>query len=107
MNVETLADSSESVGDPLFTLADAAAYLSIPKATLYSWRTRRAGFGPVAVKVSGMLRYRRSDLDAWVAKHVETFEADAVEAAPAESARGKSPAADVGVAMTRRRKRTF
>ncbi|MFN2319360.1 MAG: helix-turn-helix transcriptional regulator, partial [Dermatophilaceae bacterium] len=43
----------------------------IPKATLYTWRTRRPGFGPRAAKFGGCLRYRRADLDAWVAAHVE------------------------------------
>ena len=58
----------------ILTIDQAAAYLSIPKATLYTWRTRRAGFGPRAVKLGGCLRYRRSDLDAWVAEHVESLE---------------------------------
>lgn len=48
----------------ILTIDQAAAYLAIPKATLYTWRTRRAGFGPRAVKLGGCLRYRRSDLDA-------------------------------------------
>ncbi len=58
----------------ILTIDQAAAYLTIPKATLYTWRTRRVGFGPRAVKLGGYLRYRRSDLDAWVAEHVETFD---------------------------------
>ncbi len=58
----------------ILTIDQAAAYLAIPKATLYTWRTRRAGFGPRAVKIGGCLRYRRSDLDAWVAEHVENFD---------------------------------
>lgn len=57
----------------ILTIDQAAAYLSIPKATLYTWRTRRPGFGPRAVKLGGCLRYRRADLDAWVAEHVETL----------------------------------
>jgi predicted DNA-binding transcriptional regulator AlpA len=58
----------------ILTIDQAAAYLSIPKSTLYTWRTRRAGFWPRAVKLGGCLRYRRSDLDAWVADHVESFD---------------------------------
>ena len=57
----------------ILTIDQAAVYLAIPKATLYTWRTRRVGFGPGAVKLGGCLRYRRSDLDAWVADHLETF----------------------------------
>jgi len=62
----------------ILTIDQAAAYLSIPKATLYTWRTRRPGFGPRAVKLGGCLRYRRADLDAWVAGHVETLDDFAV-----------------------------
>ena len=74
------------------TIDQAAVYLSIPKATLYTWRTRRAGFGPPAVKIGGCLRYRRSDLEAWVADHVECF--DDVSMAP------ERPASD-GVSLSR------
>jgi excisionase family DNA binding protein len=55
----------------ILTIDEAAAYLAIPKATLYTWRTRRAGFGPRAVKMGGCLRYRRADLDAWIVEHLE------------------------------------
>lgn len=41
---------------------------------MYTWRTHRVGFGPRAVKFGGCLRYRRSDLDSWVADHLETFD---------------------------------
>ena len=58
----------------ILTIDQAAAYLAIPEATLYTWRTRRAGFSPRAVKLGGCLRYRRSDLDAWIAEHVENFD---------------------------------
>ena len=58
----------------ILTIDEAAAYLAIPKATLYTWRTRRVGFGPRAVKMGGCLRYRRSDLDAWVVGHLESTE---------------------------------
>jgi excisionase family DNA binding protein len=64
-----IASSNEEA--TILTIDQAAAYLAIPKATLYTWRTRRAGFGPRAVKAGGCLRYRRSDLDAWVVEHLE------------------------------------
>ena len=67
--MSTTADTSTEGG--ILTIDQAAAHLAIPKATLYTWRTRRSGFGPRAVKIGGCLRYRRSDLDAWVAEHVE------------------------------------
>ncbi len=76
----------------ILTIDQAAAYLSIPKATLYTWRTRRVGFGPRAVKIGGCLRYRRSDLDAWIAEHVEDF--DDVPTVP-------EPRAGDGVSLSR------
>ncbi|WP_371131228.1 helix-turn-helix transcriptional regulator [Microbacterium sp.] len=54
-------------------IAQAAAYIGIAKSTLYTWRTRRPGFGPRAVKAGGALRYRRSDLDAWIEAHAEAL----------------------------------
>ena len=69
----TLDTNQESM---ILTIDEAAAYLAIPKATLYTWRTRRVGFGPRAVKMGGFLRYRRSDLDAWVVEHLEPAESE-------------------------------
>lgn len=58
-------------------IAEAAAYIGIAKSTLYTWRTRRPGFGPRAVKAGGALRYRRSDLDAWIEAHAEALDLEA------------------------------
>ena len=66
----TIETSAEST---ILTIDQAAVYLAIPKATLYTWRTRRAGFGPRALKLGGCLRYRRADLDSWVDEYVEKF----------------------------------
>lgn len=57
-------------------IAQAATYIGIAKSTLYTWRTRRPGFGPRAVKAGGALRYRRSDLDAWIEAHAEAVNLD-------------------------------
>jgi len=35
-----------------------------PKGTLRQWRYR--GCGPVYIKVNGKVRYRRSDVEAWL-----------------------------------------
>lgn len=64
-------------GDPLLTIDQAAEYLATPKATLYTWRTRRVGYGPRAVKVGKRLCYRRSDLDKWIEAHLEDLTNDA------------------------------
>lgn len=89
--------SSDAGEDPLWAIEEAASYLSITKATLYTWRSRRPGFGPRAVKVGGCLRYRRSELDTWIAAHTE----EPTEAGPAyESGRGRAAHPLAGVALT-------
>jgi predicted DNA-binding transcriptional regulator AlpA len=65
-------------GDPLLTMDQAAEYLAIPKATLYTWRSRPgsggANGGPRAVKIGGMIRFRRSDLDSWLEQYLEPIQ---------------------------------
>ncbi|MGO9028744.1 MAG: helix-turn-helix transcriptional regulator [Acidimicrobiales bacterium] len=41
-----------------------ASYLQVPLATIYAWRYK--GEGPPAMKVGRHLRYRRSEVDAWL-----------------------------------------
>ncbi len=48
----------------LLTVDEVSEYLGVPKATIYSWSSR--GLGPRRYKVGKYLRYRRSDVDAWV-----------------------------------------
>ena len=43
--------------------------LQIPKTTLYRWKYER--IGPPIVKVGRHLRYRQSDLGAWIEEQVE------------------------------------
>jgi excisionase family DNA binding protein len=57
--------------DPLLTVDEAAQYLAIPKATIYTHRTRRPDWGPSATEVGGLLRYRLSALNEWVERHLE------------------------------------
>jgi len=54
---------------PLMTAEDLAEHLVVPIATLYAWRSR--GQGPPAIKVGRWLRYRRSDVEAWLTKQSE------------------------------------
>ena len=48
----------------LLTPEQVSEILSIPRATLYAWRTR--GKGPAAIKIGKHLRYRQGELDAWL-----------------------------------------
>lgn len=51
------------VQDRLWTAEETAAYLQIPKATLYQWRY--LGIGPKAGRVGRHLRYDTEDVKAW------------------------------------------
>ena len=51
------------VQDRLWTAEETAAYLQIPKATLYQWRY--LGIGPKAGRVGRHLRYDPEDVTAW------------------------------------------
>ncbi len=55
--------------DKLMNITDLAAYLDLPEATLYQWRYRREG--PPSIKVGRHIRYRRSDVDAWLDSKTE------------------------------------
>ncbi|WP_030904175.1 helix-turn-helix transcriptional regulator [Streptomyces sp. NRRL F-5126] len=49
---------------PLATPAEVADYLGVPVKTLYQWKYR--GIGPNVHKVGRHLRYRWSEVDAWL-----------------------------------------
>ncbi len=48
----------------LLSIDELAAYLQIPKATLYAWRYR--GQGPVGYRLGGHVRYRTADVESWI-----------------------------------------
>jgi excisionase family DNA binding protein len=50
--------------EPLVSLAEVAAYLGLPPATLHQWRYR--GVGPVGYRVGRHVRYRMSEVDRWL-----------------------------------------
>lgn len=58
----------ESSAPALLTERQAAAVLGLSHRTLQAWRVR--GGGPQYAKIGSNVRYRRADLDAWVAGRV-------------------------------------
>jgi excisionase family DNA binding protein len=50
--------------DELMTTEQVATYLTVPVPTIYQWRLR--GGGPTAIRVGRHLRFRRSEVDAWL-----------------------------------------
>lgn len=47
-----------------------AAHLGVPLATVRKWR--HLGIGPPVIKLGRLVRYRPSEVDAWVDRHAET-----------------------------------
>ena len=55
----------------LLTIEQAAEYLSIAPGTLYNWRHTGKVHLPPAVRLGSSVRYRRADLDEFIASQVE------------------------------------
>ena len=53
------------MAERLMTIAEVAEYLSIPVGTLRRWRVY--GNGPAGARLGNHVRYKRTDVDAWVA----------------------------------------
>ena len=49
--------------ETLWTIDQVAAYLGVPKQTLYAWRTRN--YGPRGRRVGRYVRYRAGDVYDW------------------------------------------
>ncbi|WP_292650841.1 helix-turn-helix domain-containing protein [Nocardioides sp.] len=56
-----------------YSIKDLAAELGVPVQTLYDLRTQ--GRGPVGFRIGRCLRFRRSEIDAWLAR-LEEEDAD-------------------------------
>jgi len=54
-----------TVVEPLLSVQELAEYLGVPVATLYQWRTKR--YGPVGLRVGKHIRYRRQEVERWLA----------------------------------------
>lgn len=52
-----------AIPDRLWTPDDVAAFLGVPKATVYKWRNQ--GTGPRTLKVGRHLRYLPAEVLAW------------------------------------------
>jgi len=55
--------------EKLLTPTEVAEILSVPENTLAAWRTRRQG--PLFIRVGIHVRYRRVDIEAWMAYLVD------------------------------------
>lgn len=50
--------------EPLWTIEEVSAYLRVPVATLYQWRTRNYN-GPRGGRAGRYVRYKASEVIAW------------------------------------------
>lgn len=74
-NANSGSETHELVDRPvLLTTSDAAAYLGLACATLNKWRCH--GGGPVFVKLGRAVRYRRDDLNAFLAERAKRSTSD-------------------------------
>ena len=55
--------------DRLITVQELSDYLGVPVATLYQWRYRREG--PDGFRVGRHIRYRWSEVDAWIERQIQ------------------------------------
>ena len=65
MKIAAPAERSEWI-----SAQDLALEIHVPVRTVLSWRQR--GVGPASAKFGKHVRYRRIDVDAWIAQQVET-----------------------------------
>lgn len=56
----------------LLTINDLSQMLGVPVDTLYGWRHR--GQGPRGYRVGRHVRYRRADVEAWLAERLDQWE---------------------------------
>lgn len=49
--------------EPLWTIEEVSAYLRVPVATLYQWRTRN--YGPRGGRAGRYVRYKAAEVIAW------------------------------------------
>ncbi len=54
---------------PLASTPEVAAYVGVPVQTMYVWRNK--GMGPRALRVGKYLRYRWSDVEAWLEQQAD------------------------------------
>lgn len=55
--------------EQLLSIEDLAAYLDVPRQTIYDWRVD--GRGPRALKIGKRLRFTATDVRAWVDAQAE------------------------------------
>lgn len=63
-HVVGMSENNTSPNRRLLTQKELAEYLQVPVRTIEDWRTRE--YGPKFLRVGRRVRYRESDVDAWL-----------------------------------------
>lgn len=58
--------AAEASENALWTISETAAYLLIPIGSVYKMTARKARLRIPHIRISGRLRFRKADLDAWL-----------------------------------------
>lgn len=67
----------------LLTVSELAEYLAVSKSTIYQWRYLRKG--PPGFRIGRHVRYKRSDVDEWIDRHVEASKLTSADDAAIEN----------------------
>jgi len=79
LNTFKCASKMGSRLEKLLTSRETAEFLGLPESTLSQWRSQRRG--PPYIKLeSRLVRYRRSDLEAYIGQHLVGTEVDKTHA---------------------------
>ena len=66
--MRNMQQNRDGRGEQLLTTEQAARYLNVSRRTLTRWL--KVGIAPPSIKLpSGARRYRKADLDRWLAEH--------------------------------------
>jgi excisionase family DNA binding protein len=57
-------DAWHEPGEALLTVAELAAFLGVPVATIYRWRHQHQG--PIGYRIGRHVRYRTRDIEQWL-----------------------------------------
>ena len=62
-----MSDTTQPTDNQLLSVGQLAELLGVPARTIYTWRYRRTA--PPGIRLGKHLRFRRSDVEAWIDEH--------------------------------------
>ncbi|HJN39335.1 MAG TPA: helix-turn-helix domain-containing protein [Chloroflexota bacterium] len=62
-----MSDTTQPTDNQLLSVGQLAELLGVPARTIHAWRYRRTA--PPGIRLGKHLRFRRSDVEAWIDEH--------------------------------------